>query len=107
MCTTYNVISIGIEEPMQIAYWPWTIYQFSIQFSILCRPNVQVVPHAPEDPLPAGYITVPMRTIDKILSHVGIADDGLGPNWSPTERIAHVFHMLDLWERVRQEYTGT
>ena len=45
-----------------------------------------------------------MNIIDHILSHIGMADDGLGPYWSPIERVAHNFHMWDLWYRILQEY---
>ena len=45
-----------------------------------------------------------MNIIDHILSHIGMADDGLGPYWSPIERVAHNFHMWDLWYRILEEY---
>ena len=34
---------------------------------------------------------------------VGKSDDGLGANWSSTERITHKFHMWDLWLRLQKE----
>jgi hypothetical protein len=34
---------------------------------------------------------------------IGKSDDGLGPHWSSTERIAHKFHMWDLWLRLQKE----
>lgn len=45
-----------------------------------------------------------MNTVDMVLSQIGQPTDGLGPNWSPLERIVHKFHMKDLWERLRVEY---
>ena len=42
--------------------------------------------------------------MDAILSRIGLDDDGLGPNWSSTERIVHKFHMIDVWHRVREVY---
>ena len=47
-----------------------------------------------------------MNLIDTVLSHVGVQDDGLGPAWSTVERIAHMFHMIDLWETIRPEFEG-
>lgn len=48
------------------------------------------------------FATPAMNTIDTILSSIGKKDDSLGPNWSPIERVAHAFHMKDLWQRVKQ-----
>ena len=45
-----------------------------------------------------------MNTIDMILSQIGKADDGLGPNWSPLERVVHKFHMQDLWSKLKSPY---
>ena len=45
--------------------------------------------------------------IDVILSRIGKDDDGLGPNWSATERIVHKFHMYDVWSRVLIMYKET
>ena len=45
-----------------------------------------------------------MNTIDRILSQIGKSDDGLGSYWSPIERVAHVFHMWDLWYEVLNVY---
>eukprot|EP00117_Sycon_ciliatum_P000531 scpid90528/ scgid6558/ len=59
---------------------------------------------APHDPLKHNFDTEPMNRIDKILSNIGSHDDGLGPNWSPVERIAHSFHMHDLWHRIHHTY---
>ena len=52
-------------------------------------------------------MTETMNIIDAILSLIGKNDDGLGPNWSPTERIVHRFHMIDVWHRVREVYMDT
>ena len=48
-----------------------------------------------------------MNIIDVILSRIGKDDDGLGPNWSATERIVHKFHMYDVWSRVLITYNAT
>ena len=64
----------------------------------------KVVRHAPEDKLGSDFTTMSMNTIDKILSNIGRDNDGLGPYWSPVERIAHKFHMWDVWMRVRQVF---
>ena len=48
-----------------------------------------------------------MNMIDVILSRIGKDDDGLGPNWSATERIVHKFHMYDVWSRVLITYKKT
>ena len=45
-----------------------------------------------------------MNTIDMILQQIGQPTDGLGPNWSPLERIVHKFHMKDLWAKIRSNY---
>ena len=42
--------------------------------------------------------------MDAILSRIGLDDDGLGPNWSSTERIVHKFHVFDVCHRVRENY---
>ncbi len=64
----------------------------------------KVIPYAPNDPVGSDFSTFSMNTIDKILSNVGMDNDGLGPNWSPLERVAHKFHMLDVWNRVHSVY---
>ncbi|KAK6177000.1 hypothetical protein SNE40_015195 [Patella caerulea] len=64
----------------------------------------KVLPFAPEETLGEDFSTHPMNLIDKILSNLGTPDDGLGPNWSPIERVAHVFHMWDLWMKIRTVY---
>lgn len=64
----------------------------------------KVLPYAPADPIEGDYATWTMNTLDKILSNVGIDDDGLGPNWSAIERTAHKFHMWDLWMKALQIY---
>jgi len=41
-----------------------------------------------------------MNLIDRVLTRVGVTDDGLGANWTPLERIVHNFHMKDLWSKM-------
>jgi len=67
------------------------------------KTGVKVLMYAPNDPLPSDYFDFAMNMIDKILAMVGKSDDGLGAHWSPTERIAHKFHMWDLWLRLQKE----
>lgn len=64
----------------------------------------KVIPYAPNDPLGSDFNTLTMNTIDKILNNIGMDNDGLGPNWSPLERIVHKFHMLDVWDRVHDVF---
>ncbi|XP_052782075.1 uncharacterized protein LOC128218448 [Mya arenaria] len=61
-----------------------------------------VLAHAPEVPLGNDFSTLTMNIVDNILSTLGNSKDGLGPHWSPVERVAHVFHMWDLWYKVRE-----
>ena len=63
-----------------------------------------VLPYAPEDHMTEDFTTNTMNIIDSILSRIGKDDDGLGPNWSSTERIVHKFHMYDVWSRVLKTY---
>lgn len=63
-----------------------------------------VLPFAPEDPRGEDFTTETMNIVDAILSRIGKDDDGLGPNWSSTERIVHRFHMIDVWHRVKEVY---
>ena len=63
-----------------------------------------MLPYAPEDPHGEDFSTETMNIMDAILSRIGLDDDGLGPNWSSTERIVHKFHMIDVWHRVREVY---
>jgi len=63
-----------------------------------------VLPFAPDHSVSGSFHTPTMNAIDSILSTLGTKNDGLGPNWSPIERIAHHFHMQDLWERVHLTY---
>ena len=63
-----------------------------------------MIPYAPEDPLGEDFSTRTMNIIDAILSRIGLDDDGLGPNWSSTERIVHKFHMIDVWHRVKEVF---
>lgn len=64
----------------------------------------KVVPFAPEDRLGEAFFTPTMNTIDKILNNVGKDNDGLGPYWSPLERVVHKFHMWDVWMRLKKTY---
>ena len=61
-----------------------------------------VLDHAPDNPTNHDFATTTMNIIDKILSSLGNSKDGLGPNWSPVERVAHVFHMWDLWFEIKR-----
>jgi len=63
----------------------------------------KVLMYAPNDPVPSDYFDFSMNVIDKILSMVGKADDGLGAQWTPVERIVHKFHMRDLWLNLQKE----
>lgn len=45
-----------------------------------------------------------MNTIDTVLSELGQPTDGLGPNWSPLDRLIHQLHMKDLWTKLRTQY---
>ena len=65
----------------------------------------KVLPYAPDYPVGSDFSTHSMNLIDRILSEIGNSKDGLGPMWSPVERIAHTFHMWDLWNRIHQVYT--
>lgn len=66
--------------------------------------DVKVIPYAPEDPLGEDFTTVTMKTFDKIMNNIGKDNDGLGPMWSPLERVAHKFHMNDVWDTVKEVY---
>ncbi len=66
--------------------------------------GVKVVDYAPNDELGDGFTTTSMKTIDKLLSNIGKDNDGLCSYWSPVERIAHKFHMLDVWSTVKEVY---
>ena len=63
-----------------------------------------MLPYAPEDPHGEEFTTETLNIMDAILSRIGKDDDGLGPNWSSTERIVHKFHMIDVWHRVKEVY---
>lgn len=63
-----------------------------------------MLPFALEEPRGEDFTTETMNIMDAILSRIGKDDDGLGPNWSSTERIVHKFHMIDVWHRVREVY---
>lgn len=62
----------------------------------------KVLDSAPQLPAPsADFATDSMALVDAVLSRVGKSDDGLGPNWTPLERLVHNFHMRDLWAKIR------
>lgn len=65
---------------------------------------MKVLPFAPDYPTGDDFSTSTMNMIDRILTHIGNAKDGLGANWSPLERVVHTFHMWDLWNQVHQIY---
>jgi hypothetical protein len=65
----------------------------------LSAPN-KVLPDAPSKPIGHDFETDTMNVLDSILSNLGSHNDGLGPNWSAVERVAHSFHMWDLWMKV-------
>lgn len=60
----------------------------------------KVLGFAPHFHTATDFATSTMNIIDKILSTVGNSKDGLGEHWSSVERIAHMFHMWDLWQKV-------
>ena len=66
--------------------------------------DMKVVRFAPEDRLQQDFDTPSMNTIDKILSNIGMDNDGLGSYWSPVERIVHKFHMLDVWASIKNVF---
>lgn len=78
-------------------YHPLTYLLFVLQEHL-------VLLFAPEDPCGEDFTTETMNIMDAILSRIGKDDDGLGPNWSSTERIVHKFHMIDVWHRVKEVY---
>lgn len=61
----------------------------------------KVLDNAPHNPLPQEFETSEMNLIDRVLTRVGVSDDGLGANWTPLERIVHNFHMIDLWNKIK------
>ena len=65
----------------------------------------ECAPYAPDYPTGQDFSTKTMNIIDRILTHIGNAKDGLGDNWSPIERVVHTFHMWDLWNQVHRIYT--
>ncbi len=60
--------------------------------------------NAPDDPVGSDFRTREMNVLDKILTNLGSSNDGLGENWSPIERVAHAFHMWDLWTKIHDVY---
>jgi len=63
--------------------------------------NKLVLDSAPSDPWGNDFTTETMNIIDNVLSKVGTTDDGLGPHWTPVERLTHVFHMRDVWMTIK------
>lgn len=68
------------------------------------KSSTKVLSYAPSYPVGTDFSTHSMNLIDRILSEIGNSRDGLGPMWSPVERIAHTFHMWDLWNRIHEVY---
>ncbi|CAG2223986.1 unnamed protein product [Mytilus edulis] len=54
----------------------------------------------PSNLIGQDFETDSMNVLDNILSNLGSHNDGLGPNWSGLERVAHSFHMWDLWMKI-------
>jgi len=75
----------------------------TVNLNLHNKEGIKVLKYAPSYELPTGYYDFSMQMVDKILSMIGRADDGLGPHWSSTERIVHKFHMWDLWLRLQKE----
>jgi len=65
---------------------------------------IKVLDNAPNNPLTHDFFTPEMNLIDRILTRVGVSDDGLGVNWTPLERIVHNFHMRDLWSALKPSF---
>jgi hypothetical protein len=65
------------------------------------KSSQKVLDHAPNNPLPTDFSTPEMNLIDRVLTRVGVSDDGLGAHWSPLERLVHNFHMKDLWNKIK------
>jgi len=63
-----------------------------------------VVEEVPSAPLGNAFATSTMNEVDRILTILGTADDGLGSHWTPVERIVHNLHMNDLWVSIKQIY---
>jgi len=62
----------------------------------------KVLDSAPQlQPPSPDFATDAMALVDSVLSRVGQSDDGLGPNWTPLERVVHNFHMRDLWAKIK------
>jgi hypothetical protein len=62
----------------------------------------KVLDYAPQLEKPSlDFATDSMALVDTILTRVGKSDDGLGPNWTPLERVVHNFHMRDLWAKIK------
>jgi len=61
----------------------------------------KVLEFTPNNPTSGDFSTDPMNLVDRVLSRVGVSDDGLGNNWTPLERLVHNFHMMDLWNKIK------
>lgn len=68
--------------------------------------SYQVLSYAPNNQYGADFNMVAMNLVDQVLSKVGKSDDGLGPNWTPIERVAHKLHMWDLWTKIQSKYNS-
>eukprot|EP00656_Telonema_subtile_P008727 TRINITY_DN1407_c0_g1_i3.p1 TRINITY_DN1407_c0_g1~~TRINITY_DN1407_c0_g1_i3.p1 ORF type:complete len:226 (+),score=55.42 TRINITY_DN1407_c0_g1_i3:209-886(+) len=79
----------------------------TVNRAIAGLPADKVVADAPQLNIPGDFETEAMNLFDLTLAHATDHSDGLGDNWNPLERVAHIFHMRDLWARVRKEYSVT
>jgi len=70
--------------------------------------SIEKVIYASPERLPRnGFVDREMHLVDMILSQIDTPNDGLGPNWSPLERIVHRFHMEDLWSKIETTFKKT
>jgi len=70
--------------------------------------SAEKVVHAVPEKLPEnGFNGREMRLVDMMLAQIGTPNDGLGPNWSPLERVVHRFHMEDLWSKIGDIFEKT
>jgi len=60
-----------------------------------------------EEKAPNDFFGPDMQIVDMILSKVDSPRDGLGPNWSPLERVVHRGHMEDLWAKLMTVFQET
>merc|ERR1712166_469990 len=77
----------------------------TVNRAISLEPSEKVLPNAPHVEVPHDFVTEAMNLFDLTLTHATDHSDGLGNNWNALERVAHAFHMRDLWGKVRLQYT--